>query len=105
MKRFVKGVDRTQGVLLPETLDDYVAEDNPVRIIDVFVDTVDLAALGFDGTLPAQTGRPSYHPAVLLILPLYNLCPVIQGQDQGNRHHFLSSLNHLHHSSSQLRPE
>jgi transposase len=78
MKRFVEGVDRTQSVLLPETLDDYVAEDNPVRVIDVFVDTIDLAALGFDGTLPAQTGRPSYHLAVLLRIYIYGYLNRIQ---------------------------
>ena len=47
MKRFVEGEDRRQGILLPEFLDDYVAEDNPVRVIDVFVDELDLRALGF----------------------------------------------------------
>jgi transposase len=78
MKRFVEGVDRTQSVLLPETLDDYVAEDNSVRVIDVFVDTINLAALGFDGTLPAQTGRPSYHPAVLLKIYIYGYLNRIQ---------------------------
>jgi transposase len=65
MKRFVEGEDRTQGVLLPEFLDDYVAEDNPVRVIDVFVDELDLQALGFD-VVPEATGRPAYHPATML---------------------------------------
>jgi transposase len=78
MKRFVEGVDRTQSVLLPETLDDYVSEDNPVHVIDAFVDTIDLAALGFDGTLPARTGRPSYHPAVLLRIYIYGYLNRIQ---------------------------
>ena len=59
MKRFVEGEDRTQGVLLPEFVDDYVAEDNPVRVIDVFVDELHLGALGFDGVDPEATGRPS----------------------------------------------
>ena len=66
MKRFVEGEDRTQGVLLPEFLDDYVAEDNPVRVIDVFVDELDLRALGFEGVAPEATGRPAYHPATML---------------------------------------
>jgi transposase len=66
MKRFVEGEDRTQGVLLPEFLDDYVAEDNPVRVIDAFVDELDLQTLGFDGVAPAATGRPAYHPASML---------------------------------------
>ena len=58
MTRFVQSEDRRQGVLLPEYLDDYVAEDNPVRVIDVFVDELDLGALGFDGVIPEATGRP-----------------------------------------------
>ena len=66
MKRFVEGEDRTQGVLLPEFLDDYVAEDNPVRVVDVFIDELDLEALGFSGVVPEVTGRPAYHPATLL---------------------------------------
>jgi transposase len=61
MTRFVQSVDRIQGVLLPEYLDDYVAEDNPVRVIDVFVDELDLGAVGFDGVIPEATGRPAYH--------------------------------------------
>ena len=71
MKRFVEGDDRRQGVLLPEYLDDYVSENNPVRVIDVFVDELDLLSLGFDGVVPEATGRPSYHPAVLLKLYIY----------------------------------
>jgi transposase len=68
MKRFVAGEDRRQGVLLPEFLDDWVSEENPVRAIDVFVDTLDLAGLGFEGVTPAATGRPGYHPGLLLKL-------------------------------------
>src|SRR6516162_8012423 len=71
MKRFVEGEDRTQGVLLPEFLDDYVAEDNPVRAIDVFVDELDLRELGFEGVVPETTGRTAYHPATLLKIYLY----------------------------------
>src|ERR1700739_1922611 len=71
MKRFVEGEDRRQGVLLPEFLDDYVKEENPVRAIDVFVDELDLAALGFDGVVPEATGRPGYHPGVLLKIYVY----------------------------------
>ena len=58
MKRFVEGEDRRQGVLLPEFLDDYVSEENPVRVIDVFVEELDLGALGFEGVVPEATGRP-----------------------------------------------
>ena len=65
-KRFVEGDDRTQGVLLPEFLDDYVAEDNPARVIDVFVDELDLEVLGFEGVVPEAAGRPAYHPATML---------------------------------------
>ena len=78
MKRFVEGEDRTQGVLLPEFLDDYVAEDNPVRVIEVFVDELDLGALGFDGVSPASTGRPAYHPATLLKVYLYGYLNRVQ---------------------------
>jgi len=62
MKRFVAGADRAQSMLLPERLDDFIDDSNPVRVIDAFVDALDLAKLGFDSVEPAATGRPSYHP-------------------------------------------
>ena len=71
MKRFIEGEDRTQVTLLPDCLDDYIAEDNPVRSVDAFVEELDLQALGFVGADPAATGRPGYHPAVLLKLYIY----------------------------------
>src|SRR6202158_5016347 len=71
MKRFIEGEDRNQVTLLPECLDDYIAEDNPVRVIDVFIDELDLTGLGFEGVAPADTGRPAYHPAVLLKIYVY----------------------------------
>jgi transposase len=71
MTRFVQGADRGQSTLLPECLDDWVADDNPVRVIDAFVAALDLAELGFGGVEPAGTGRPSYHPAALLRLYIY----------------------------------
>src|ERR671913_2541159 len=71
MKRFVEGEDRRQGVLLPEFLDDYVSEENAVRVVDVFVEELDLAALGFAGVVPEATGRPAYHPGVLLKIYVY----------------------------------
>ena len=71
MKRFIEGEDRSQATLLPEYLDDYIAEDNPVRAVDAFVEELDLKALGFEGAEPAETGRPSYHPAVLLKIYIY----------------------------------
>ena len=70
MTRFVEGVDRGQSTLLPECLEDWVVEDNPVRVIDAFVDALDLAELGFD-VEPAATGRPSYFPTTLLKLYIY----------------------------------
>jgi transposase len=71
MTHFVQGADRGQSTLLPECLEDWVVEDNPVRVIDAFVDALDLAELEFDGVEPAGTGRPSYHPAALLKLYIY----------------------------------
>jgi transposase len=71
MGRFVEGDDRRQGVLLPEYLDAYVSEDNPVRVIDVFVDELDLGVLGFSGFVPEATGRPAYHPGLLLKIYVY----------------------------------
>ncbi|SEP41123.1 Transposase domain, partial [Rhodospirillales bacterium URHD0017] len=71
MKRFVEGEDRRQGVLLPEFLDDYVSEENAVRVIDVFIEELDLVALGFEGVVPEATGRPAYHPGLLLKIYVY----------------------------------
>jgi transposase len=71
MKRFVEGVNRGQSTLFPASLDDYVADDNPVRAVDVFVDGLDLDKLGFIGVQPFDTGRPSYHPGTMLKLYIY----------------------------------
>ena len=78
MKRFVQGQGRTQSALLPECLDDYVAEDNAVRVIDVFVDELDLGEMGFQGVDPLATGRPAYHPSVLLKIYLYGYLNRVQ---------------------------
>ncbi len=78
MKRFVEGVDRGQGTLFPECVEDWIDEDNSVRVIDVFVDELDLAALGFSGVEPEATGRPSYHPSVLLKLYIYGYLNRVQ---------------------------
>src|SRR5262245_55731046 len=75
MKRFVAGADRAQSTLLPESLDDWVDESNPVRVIDAFVDALDL---DFDSVEPAATGRPSYHPSVLLKLYIYGYLNRVQ---------------------------
>jgi len=78
MKRFIEGEDRSQVTLLPECLDDYIAEDNPVRVVDAFVEELDLYVLGFDGVEPCETGRPSYHPSVLLKIYIYGYLNRIQ---------------------------
>jgi transposase len=78
MKRFVEGEDRRQSFLLPDSLDDYVAEDNPVRVVEVFIDELDLGALGFEGVKPASTGRPAYHPSTLLKIYLYGYLNRVQ---------------------------
>ena len=78
MKRFVAGADRTQSTLLPESLDDWVDESNPVRVIDAFVDALNVAELGFEGVEPAATGRPSYHPCCLLKLYIYGYLNRVQ---------------------------
>ena len=78
MKRFVEGTDRGQAMLFPECLADWIDDNNAVQVIDVFVDELDLAALGFDGVAPEATGRPSYHPSVLLKLYIYGYLNRVQ---------------------------
>ena len=78
MKRFVEGEDRLQAALLPHCLDDYVTEDNPVRVIEAFIDELDLAILGFAGVVPETTGRPAYHQATLLKIYLYGYLNRVQ---------------------------
>ena len=78
MKRFVEGLDRSQRTLFPETLEDFVAEDNAVRVIEVFVEGLDLGGLGFSRVDPKATGRPSYHPSVLLKLYIYGYLNRVQ---------------------------
>jgi transposase len=78
MKRYVEGQQRSQVTLLPECLEDFIAEDNPVRVVDAFVEELDLHVLGFGGTEPSHTGRPSYHPAVLLKIYIYGYLNRIQ---------------------------
>jgi transposase len=78
MGRFVEGEDRSQSTLLPERLDDYVIEDNPARVVDVFVDNLDLAGLGFDRAIAQATGRPGYHPATLLKIYIYGYLNRVQ---------------------------
>jgi transposase len=78
MKRFVEGVDRGQSTLFPDRLEDWIGDDNSVRVIDVFVDQLDLGGLGFDRVAPQATGRPSYHPSVLLKLYIYGYLHRVQ---------------------------
>src|SRR5271167_4417328 len=78
MRRFVEGADRGQTTLLPECLGDWVEESNPVRAVDVFVEALDLADLGFDGVQPLATGRPAYHPSTLLKLYIYGYLNRVQ---------------------------
>src|SRR5215213_6285670 len=78
MHRFIFGEDRMQQALLPHCLEDYVDEENPVRVIEAFIDELDLAALGFSGMTPAATGRPAYHPSTLLKIYFYGYLNRIQ---------------------------
>jgi transposase len=78
MHRFIDGEDRMQRTLLPDSLEDYVDAENPVRVIEVFIDELDLAALGFSGMTPAATGRPAYHPSTLLKIYLYGYLNRVQ---------------------------
>ncbi len=78
MKRFIEGEDRSQVTLLPECLDDYVEPENPVRVVEAFVEQLDLRQMGFEGVDPLPTGRPAYHPAVLLKIYIYGYLNRIQ---------------------------
>ena len=78
MKRFIEGSERGQGALFPERLDEWIGEDNPVRVIDVFVDELGLGDLGFGRVEPRSTGRPGYHPSVLLKLYIYGYLNRVQ---------------------------
>src|SRR5262247_2862577 len=78
MKRFVEGIDRAQSTLFPEYLEDWIDEDNPVRAIDILVEELDLGELGFGGVEPEATGRPAYHPSVLLKLYIYGYLNRVQ---------------------------
>ena len=78
MVGFVAGLDRGQATLLPECLEDWVDESNPVRAVDVFVDALELRDLGFDGVDPAVTGRPAYHPSAMLKLYIYGYLNRVQ---------------------------
>jgi transposase len=78
MRRFVEGIDRDQATLFPECLADWIKEDNPVRVIDAFADKLDLSGIGFEGAVAEATGRPSYHPSMLLKLYIYGYLNRVQ---------------------------
>ena len=78
MKRFIEGADRTQVSLLPDCVDDYVGPDDPVRVIEAFVDQLDLREMGFASIDPEATGRPAYHPSVLLKIYIYGYLNRVQ---------------------------
>ena len=100
MKGFVQGVDRQQATLLPEYLDDWVDESNPVRAVDVFVDALELRDLGFDGVDPAATGRPGYHPSAMLKLYIFGYLNRVQSSRRLEREAGReSSLRLLRHCS------
>ncbi len=78
MKRFIEGVDRNQVSLLPECVEDYVGTDNPVRVIEAFVDQLDLREMGFESVDPEVTGRPGYHPSIMLKIYIYGYLNRVQ---------------------------
>lgn len=78
MTRFIVENDRSQTILFPQRLDEYIGEDNPVRVIDAFIEGLDLLDLQFEGVIPKSTGRPGYHPSTLLKLYLYGYLNRIQ---------------------------
>ena len=87
MSGYIEGTDRGQMTLFPDRLEDWIGEDNPVRVVDLFVDEIDLAELGFSRVAPALTGRPGYHPSVLLKLFIYgylNRVPSSRAQCRGD---------------------
>ena len=85
MKRFILGQDRKQSTLFPESLEEYIGEDNTVRVIDAYVDELDLFRMGFERVQPKATGRPGYHPSILLKLYIYGYLNCIQSSRQLER--------------------
>jgi transposase len=78
MPRFVEGIPRTQSTLFPERLEDYIDEENPVRAIEAFIDALNFEQLGFQGMNPKATGRPAYHPSIMLKLYVYGYLNRVQ---------------------------
>ena len=96
MSRFIEGEARTQSLLFPERLDDWIEEDNPVRVIDAFVDELDMKELGFDGAVPADTGRPGYHPRPKGACPPGDTATVCSASIYPTPWTLLASEIHLH---------
>ena len=94
MSGFIEGEDRRQATLFPERIDDYIAEDSPVRVIDVFVDDLDLSGLGFK-TVAEVTGRPGYHPATLLKLFIYGYLNRVQSSRRLERDMIIATRDML----------
>src|SRR3546814_9422847 len=85
MGRFIEGYDRSQPLLLPACVEDYVSQDSLVRVIDAFVETLDLTALGFERTVSAPTGRPGYHPGDMLRLYIWGYLNQLRSSRQLER--------------------
>lgn len=77
-KRFIESENRGEGTLLPELLDDYMKEGNPMRVVDVFVHELDLTLLGYMRVQPAKKRRPAYHPVILLKFYIHGYLNCIQ---------------------------
>jgi transposase len=101
MKGFVQGADRQQTTLLPECLDDWVDESNPVRAVDVFVDALELRDLGFDAVDPAATGRPGYHPSAMLKLYIFGYLNRVQSSRRLER----EAVRIWHRTALRWRPK
>ena len=104
MARFIEGVDRRQAMLLPETLDDYVGEDNSVRAVDAFVEGLDLTDVGFD-VVPEATGRPGYHPATMLRICIYGYLNQVQSSRRLERECGRNLESKMTHSRTRVRLE
>ena len=85
MKRFIEGENRSQSTFFPESLEDYIAADNAVRVVDAFVDKLNLKKLGFERAEPSVTGRPGYHPEMMLKIYVYGYLNRIQSSHRLER--------------------
>src|SRR6195256_2846720 len=104
MHRFIDGEDRMQQALLPHSLEDYVGEENPVRVIEVFIDELDLAALGFSGMTPTATGRPAYHPSIASRKPRAPIDQTVSTVTGGKHAASLTSHDAFFHGLGRLEP-